>query len=521
MHGGAERNQPFYRGADRRARLARRQPVQRVHLLALLVGGVVGALLIPLALLSFAPSHAGLRTQLALRNIWAILFLGAGVLQLVRWRATGETRTGVRGAGTLTLGLLTAPTTALAPLLYAPAGRTALEPLTRTLAVVACTALLTRAAQAPAVDTRARPLRLVALTTAAGWAFIALLVALAQTQHTVQAGSMHWAWLESALVLCWLLCGVATTRRALTDHDVSLLWMATGVWMMALAEALRAVAFAGPADLQYFATGVQLVVGSVVLANAAADLVVLLSAESSRMHQLAATVQDTVERLNADEQAESSRRHDARSVLASLKAASLVLDRYDSTLDEDARGLLLGSLNGELDRLERLIERRPDTPLQDFRLDAVLTSALSDARDAVVSWSLSGFSCRGRADELTAVVRSAVGTLARRSPQGLVRARAARSSAGVQLVLEADGGAGRDDDAANTLWLHMARRVMREQRGDIVLDQAWDGSTAIVFWLKAAPAATTPLCAAVETSQAGVADRELANPRARFDARTT
>lgn len=485
MHGGTA-DQSFYRGTDRRLRIVSRRTIGRGQLVVFGAGAVVATVVVPVVLAAAEPSRSVLLAQLTLRNIWAILFLAAGVLQLVRWRATGETRTGVRGAGTLSLGLLTVPTTTLVPMLYRPVGGAALEPVTRTLAVIACTALLTRAAQGPAIDTRTRPLRLLAVVVAAGWIFLTAVLLLTHDHRSIDIGAPQWFWLEAALVACWIICGVATAQRAVRDRAPSFAWMAVAVLLMATAEGFRAAALVGPPDLQYFATGIQLCVGALVLANAAADLVVLLSAESSRMHQLSGTVQEAVQQLSADAAAESTRRHDARTVLASLKAASLVLDRYDDALDVGTRARLLGSFNVELNRLECLIERRPGDALEQFSLDAALADAFSDIGDVAVRWQLSGLSCCGRGDELSALVRTVVTTLGRRCADRSVRVRVIESAAGIQVRLDAGGRVDRADWGAATLRLEIARRVIREQGGDILLDERWDGGASAVFCLQAA-----------------------------------
>jgi hypothetical protein len=263
--------------------------------------------------------------------------------------------------------------------------------------------------------------------------------------------------------------------------------------LMATAEICRGLAFVVDDRLTYFSTGVQLVAALVVLLNATADLTDLLSAESRLLHMLSGTVRDTERQLSADERAEAQRRHDARAVLAALRAASLVLDRYDDTLDHETRAELLGSFSGELQRLEQMIERRTDAPLEVFTLDSVIGPALAAIEDIHICADLSPAPVLGRPDELAGLVQNLVSTLGRRAGDNRVRVRVTRSTSGVQIACEAAGGNPRavsrrdgDDDSARNLRLQVARRIMREQGGDVVVNDRWDGSMSVVLWLRPA-----------------------------------
>jgi hypothetical protein len=503
VQGGVETTSADYRGSDRRHRSSRpARTVRRDEVLAVIAALLFCAGLLPLGLDQMATAQAQ-HAQDALRNVWSFLFLAGGLLHLVRWRVTGETGAGIRGAGAVCLGALSAPTTAIAPLLSSSVTTAALSPLSRTIAVVACLSLLTRATHSPVVDSHARPLRTLAMTIAGAWAFIALLVVLAQHHDPVDAGNTGWFAIESAMTLGWLLCGAAAAKRARADHSVSLGWLSGATVLMATAEMCRGLAFVVDSRLTYFSTGVQLVAAMIVLLNATADLTILLSAESRLLHLLSGTVRDTARQLTADERAEAQRRHDARAVLAALRAASLVLDRYDDTLDRETRAELLGSFSGELQRLEQMIERRTDAPLEVFTLDSVIGPALAAIEDISVTADLSPALVLGRPDELAGLVQNVVSTLGRRAGDSRVRVRVTRSTSGVQIACEAAGSNRRgvsrrdgDDDSARNLRLQVVRRIMREQGGDIVVNDRWDGSMSVVLWLRPARETQAPAPAA-------------------------
>jgi hypothetical protein len=486
----------IYRGADRRQRSADgRGDVRRVEMM-----GVAGALiligvLVPSLLATITARSSALHLQAALRMISASFFLCSGVLNLVRWRVTGETRTGLRGGGTLCLGLFTLPASALGPLLHRSTTEIALAPIMRTVAVCACLSLLTRAILSPDVDSRVRPLRVLSWTVGVATTVIVGLTVLAHLRRLADPGAGAWSGIESAMAICWVLCALPPLIRGLRRRQATFVWMGSALLLMAGAETLRALSFVGHFDAQFYGTGIQLLVGTIALVNAAKDLAVVFSADGNHMLLLAGTVHDTQRRLSVEDEAASVRRHDARTVLASLKAASTVLERYDATLDVRKKAELRSSLTQELGRLENMIDGRPEQQLQAFRLDDVLTRPLASlgvpvAAELTPAWAM------GRPDELIALLQSVVTTLGRRSPGQPVRIRTARTLGGVLVICEAEanpdtagrpGGRTPDDDAVTQLRLQLARRLLREQHGELVVRERRDGCATVTMWLEAAP----------------------------------
>jgi len=515
VHGGHDSiESAAYRGDDRRGRTPKAaRTIRRAHVLGLVAALLAGGALLPLGLLSMSDADA-LHAQGALRTIWSLTFLTAGVLHLVRWRVTGETRSGLRGAGTIALGAMTAPTTALAPMLSNSASTAALSPMSRTVAVVCCLSLLMRAARAPMIDTRVRPLRALALTVLSGWLFIALMIVLAQRNDAVKADNPTWFAVELGLAAAWLLCAVAAANRAKSEGTVSFIWLAVAASLLSVADATRGLAFVASPSWQFVATGLQLVAAGLVLVNAATDLTVLISAESRLVQTLAGTVRDTERQLSADDRAESTRRHDARAVLAALRTASMVLDRYDGSLDTESRAGLLASFADELCKLEQMIERRSDAPLETFELDRVIGPAIRSVVSATVVGDVPSFPVYGRAMELRGLVANVLSTLARQASDSQVRVHVTRSTSGIQIVCEAIGGfkqAGTpsDDISARNLRLQVAKRMMREQGGDVILSEGWDGKLSVALWLRPAPEAAYVATPSTATQELEAAVRHL------------
>jgi hypothetical protein len=487
----------MYRGADRRQRSADgRGDVRRVEIAVVACALILVGVLVPSLLATIPARSSALHLQAALRMISASLFLCSGVLNLVRWRVTGETRTGLRGGGTLCLGLFTVPASALGPLLHRSTTEIALSPIMRTVAVCACLSLLARAISSPDVDSRVRPLRVLSWTVGIATTLIVVLTVLAHLRRLADPGADAWSGIESAMAVCWVLCGLPPLIRGLRRRQATFVWMGCALLLMAGAETLRAFAFVGHFDAQFYGTGIQLVVGTIALVNAAKDLAVVFSADGNHMLLLAGTVHDTHRRLSVEDEVATVRRHAARTVLASLKAVSMVLERYDATLDARKKAELRSSFTEELDRLENMIDGRPEQSLQAFRVDDVLTRPLASLAlpvdvELAPAWAM------GRPDELAALLQSIVITLGGRSPDRPVRVRAARALGGVQVMCaaeataDADGRPGRrtpDDGVVGQLRLQLARRRLHEQHGDLTVREGRDGCVTVTVWLEAASA---------------------------------
>jgi signal transduction histidine kinase len=108
----------------------------------------------------------------------------------------------------------------------------------------------------------------------------------------------------------------------------------------------------------------------------------------------------------------------------------------------------------------------------------------------------------GRPLELATVVQQLIGDARRRAPSHAVRVSAEQTADGVQLVVEdrapgirpADGEQVFDRDfragggASSGLGLYLARRLMREQGGDIVFEARHGGGSRFLISMLASPA---------------------------------
>ena len=511
QHGGTTAAAPAYVGVDRRqARAGTRTAVRAGEMAVFCAALALVGIALP-ALLSGLPSFdAAEHAQAALRTTWSILFVCAGLFRLVRWRLTGETETALLGAGMFCFGLLCAPTAALAPLIHASQPEISLSPATRAIAVTVFLVALTRSFRSAPVDARVRPLRTISRMLTIGVLALASVIALGSVGSTEAVPTAAWVAVGAVQAVCWLALAVIASIRGIRQQSASHIWLGLGLLLMATAEILHALAIVGPFSLAFFGTCLQVVVGGIALANSAADLGVVFSAEGNRLLSLSGALHEAEQMRTEEEHEQEERLHDARSVIAALKAASITLDRYDERLDTSVKHSLRSSLVSELARLERVIDGRRKEPLQAFRLDVALGPVLTAEREngLVITNKLGSVKALGRPVELATVLQNLLVNARRYAPGSVVRISATSSGGRVQILVE-DRGPGVDatqhelvfqrgyrcspDNADGSgLGLYLARRLMREQDGEIVLRERTGGGASFVLSLQGPSGAQQP-----------------------------
>jgi signal transduction histidine kinase len=506
QHGGSiAHNTSSYVGIDRRRdRSTTRPAIDPREIAAFVVLLTLVGLGLP-SLLSNLPSiDAAMHAQSALRTTWSVLFVCAGLFRLVRWRLTGETPMALLGVAMVSFGLLSAPTAAFAQLIHDSQRDIILSPVTRAVAVTAFLITLGRSFRSAPVDARVSPKRSLVLTLLLATGAIAIAIATAQLGAPIALPDSCWMAIGISDTVAWLaLFGVAVSR-GIRQKNASYVWTSLGLLTLATAEMLHALAFVGPAGIAFYSTCLHVVAGAVALTNSAADLGLVFSAEGNRMLSLSGALYEAEELRTEEEQFQEERLHDARSVIAALKAASITLDRYDERLDHAVKHSLRTSLVSELARLERVIDGRRTEPLQSFRLDVALGPVLTAEREngLVITNKLGSVKALGQPLEIATVVQNLLVNARRYAPGSTVRISATSSNGRVQVLVE-DRGPGvdptqhelvfqrgyrcqEDGEKGSGLGLYLARRLMREQGGEIVLRSRDGGGASFVLTLRAA-----------------------------------
>ena len=465
---------------------------------------------LPTVLTRLHSVDTAVHAQAALRTTWAMLFVCAGLLRLVRWRLTGETTTAWLGIGMICFGVLSAPTAALAPLIHDTPADVMLSPVTHAVAVTVFLIALSRALSAPPVDARMQPINTIGrLLLGAGFVLASFITA-ATLGSPVSLPGAVWLSVGAIEALAWAMLGTVALTRGIRDDSASHTWIGLGLLLMATAETMHGIAFVGPRPLAFFGTCMQLVVGGIAVVNSAADLGLVFSADGNRMLSLSGALYEAQEMRTEEEQLQEERLHDARSVIAALKAASLTLDRYDERLDAAVKHSLRSSLVSELARLEQVIDGRRKEPFQAFRLDVALGPVFTAEREngLVITNKLGSVKALGRPLEVATVVQNLLVNARRYAPGSTVRVSATSRDGLVQIVVE-DRGPGVDathhelifqrgyrcnagDDEGSGLGLYLARRLMREQGGEIVLRNRDGGGATFVLTMRSASSVEQP-----------------------------
>lgn len=198
-----------------------------------------------------------------------------------------------------------------------------------------------------------------------------------------------------------------------------------------------------------------------------------------------------------DERARAELRHDAANSFAGIRAALKVIS--EGAIPAERLG---AALEHELEHLERLVLGAVEDDV-DFSLDELV-------HEAALLYAAQGMDVEVRSESAAAHgrpadVRRAVGNLltnARRHGRGTVELAVRAAEAGVEVAVS-DEGPGVPDELADRIFergattnpqrgsglgLHVSRRLLRGQRGDLSLVKRGGGTTFAIRLPAAAPA---------------------------------
>jgi signal transduction histidine kinase len=285
-----------------------------------------------------------------------------GVLCLLRRRVTGEAPVLWLAAALLVLAV--SRIGALIDVATDP-----LPPERATTAVygagtLLCVLLVILALRSPPVDTRVRPVPVLA-GTAVTLAVLALVLwavsldePLAQLTSSKGAGKP----LGVAIGVCWLAVAGLAIHRSRQAGENALTWpalTALGLSLAALVPVLARWVSGDPARAS-------------LLVEAGAMLCALLGIQSALVRtvgdQQAVLFDTQVEaataaaRSRAEQHAREERDHDLRSALFAIEGAARTLERHQAALDEGARHQLANAVASEVARLQALIHQVDDGP---------------------------------------------------------------------------------------------------------------------------------------------------------------
>lgn len=488
-----------------------------------------------LALLPRAVAPDGLRPLGDTLSIVATaLFFGAGLLRYVRWRVTGEAYVAASSAALVVFAVVTFPLTMAA---RSVAATGALGSLARLVAAVTVAAILVPSLGGEQVDSRLRPLRLVrtGVVLAVG-AFLVLATSLGRLDAALITSPVASARLDIGAAAVWLGVAALCLRAGVRRRSPSATWSSTALALLGVAAVVRGWTEAdGVRPSVVGVAALTLLASAVAVANAGADARDALSGEGNELLEASGALVDAERLLAIVEARRQELVHDARSMISVLDAASTTLDRHADDLDAASRHRLHAAMAVELERLGRLFEGSAAGTCEAFDVPAVLGPVVATTRELGLDIEYQGEDVRafGRPDEVAQVLRNLLVNSAVHAPGSPVAIRAHEEDGTVLLAVEDRGpgipaglrnqvfdrGVSVGPGRGSGLGLHVARRLMRAQGGDVNVVGRSGGGTCVVVTLPAAPADGTepggseptgePVEELVQVGQSGEPGRHL------------
>jgi two-component system OmpR family sensor kinase len=431
-----------YRGRDRRTTTGSTGTTTSMLVAAgLLSGLVVTALLFR----DVADPDVVDVQRVLLLGVSALVAGLTGVLCLLRRRVTGETPVLWLAAGLLVLAV--SRVGALLDVATDP-----LPPARVTTAVygagtLLCVLLVIQALRSPQVDTRFRPVPVLA-GTAVAMALVAVflwVVSLDEPLANLTSEKGAGKPLGALLGLCWMCVAGLAFRRAQRSGDGALTWPGLTALGLSLAALVPVLARWVSGDAARAS----------LLVEAGAMLCALLGIQSALVRtvgdQQAVLFDTKVEaatvaaRQRAELQAREERDHDLRSALFAIEGAARTLERHQAALDEGSRHQLARAVASEVVRLQALVRQVDDGPSSTtFAVADVLAPLLALELTAGVDLRVDvpeGLTAVGSPSATTEIIRNLLDNARNHAPGSAVCVTAEECGAEV-VVHVADEGPG-------------------------------------------------------------------------------
>jgi signal transduction histidine kinase len=454
---------------------------------------------------STSPTDVGAASSGLLIPRMAICSITAAVC-LVHWRLSGVVTSLLIAVGLLLIGPVYVGINRLAPLVIGQ------RPSATAAAVMfVAVGLLLYAAWGHEVDDRARLPR-VATWVVAGTAVAALLLRVLAPESVVatidQVGpSDGWAALLTlAFAGTWLALAVRCLLPSPHRSSSLLPWLALMAVARGLHEATRGLGalrghVIGDADEVLLLVG-----GLCVLWGVGRDLLVHVTTQRQELF-VTQLSRDRAEaaieavRFDAEERA-----HEARNALMAIEGATRTLDRHHDRLPPAMRTELAGAIAAEVARLQRIITGAPEETCRSFGIAEALAPAFTAARSrgldvvshvglsilALGSWSKTSEVVHNLLENARCHAPGSVVTIDSLVADGWVMLRVSDRGPGVPpshraAVFERSFRCPGTVSPGTGLGLYIAQRSMREQGGDIWLEDGPGGGTSFILGLPAAP----------------------------------
>ncbi len=453
------------------------------------------------------------RVTLLIDSAAMAVALAIAVLCVVRWRAGGQSWIlWIAGSG-FTYALVTMSTGYVLPDLLQPEARPPvlleMHPASRLVAV----ALLAQALRAGNRESVVRPLQV----TAAAIAGIGVLTVLFQLAPPLGvslsgiddplAANLDLGVGSIILIVVYVALGSAFLVRGRRPDSSLFGWFGVLLWAFGFAEVHRMTVPDGTAwsvgDSALRLAGMLVTAGGLTR-----DLLATIRDQGGKLLESVAIGAAAEARIRAAHAANEERAHEARNALAAIEGATRTLEHYRDRLDPDTRAALAQAITEEIARLQDLItgmrERSTPAPFAVERaLRTVLTTAQSEGMEITIDIP-TGLKAFGRPAETAEVVQNLLVNARRYAPGSPVNVHARAEQGGVVVRVD-DHGPGvapderrlifsrgvrgaegqRRGSEGSGLGLYVSLELMRDQGGDLWVDDREGGGASFALWLPA------------------------------------
>ena len=318
--------------------------------------------------------------------------------------------------------------------------------------------------------------------------------------HVNQVGAMPFAFGFLAIFFTWQ--GYRRRRWLFA-------WLGLLLLTIAIGEVTRVVA-PPPIESGLLGKEVLRLVGLLLALNGATREILYTYRDSStRLARSEYTAMTAQERIREGQAAAEERAHEARSALAAIEGATKTLEHYRDRLPPETQAALSTAVSGEIRRLQKLVSvEEPTGELAPFSLAESLAPLIASerARGVEVDVRVGGdIVAVGNAAATEQVLQTLFDNARRYAPETRVTVRASIEHDWIVLRIE-DRGSGvpadqreaifrrgvRGDAALDVpgsgLGLYVAAKLMKEQDGELWVDERPGGGASFAVALPAADA---------------------------------
>ncbi len=222
--------------------------------------------------------------------------------------------------------------------------------------------------------------------------------------------------------------------------------------------------------------------------------VALLRSKTREQRQALIELGDRLVQAESEVREDQARLHEISSMVAGIAVASELV--RDTDLTSAQRDSLEGMLESEMGRLQRLMSS-PSDDVHWHSLDGLIRPLVvaHQVRNRDVRWIPSGVTAQARGDDLSEVLNVLLENAARHAPGAAVRVTVVKKAGSVTIVVSDTGpgippairpalwdwGTHRPESPGQGIGLNVARRLMRDQGGDLrIVETSHEGTTFVV-----------------------------------------